>query len=102
MEKEIEKIWKKEGKNLKPPSYYYATDRDDSKYYVLKDDSTMLFLIPQKCDTTFVIPKKYCKVEKGTHYKILDLNKLSVVSCIGTKSDYERFVIDYLVINPTC
>lgn len=102
MEKEISEIWKKEGKNLTHPSIYYAVDRDDSKYFVLRDNSTIIFLIPQKCDSTFIIPKKYCKVEKSKYYRILDLNKLSVVSCIGTKNNYERFVIDHLVVNPTC
>lgn len=105
-EKEVIKSWKKEGKKLIAPSVFYAVDKSGIKYFVFRDSSSILFMIPEKCDTTFTIPKKYCKkktTKSGVnYYEILNRENMSIVSCIGSKTEYEKFVLDNLVINPTC
>ena len=105
-EKEIVKKWKSNGKDLIKPSVYYAIDKEDNKYFIFRDDSTILFMIPTNCDVTYALPKKYCVLRKSKsdmkYYEIENINKMIVVSCIGTKSAYEKFVIENLVQNPTC
>ena len=104
-EKKVISLWDKDGGDLIKPSIFYAFDSQNIKYFVFRDNSSIIYLIPSDCETTFVIPKKYCSIEKRKDvkcYKINDINKLLVISCIGTKNNYEKFVLDKLVINPNC
>lgn len=104
-DKEINKIWNENGKNLKKPKIFYSVDSQNTLYFVYRDDTTIIFLIPSDCNSTFVIPKKYCTEEKNKtskFYKINDTSKLSVVSCVGTKNEYEKFILDNLVEKTKC
>ena len=104
METKLEKIWKKEGKGLKKPSVLYAKDSDGKKYFVIRDDSSIVFVMVEKSEVTYAIPKKYLKVireEKDTYYKVMNIEKFSIVSCIGRKSPLEKFTIDKIINNST-
>ena len=101
----VRKIWNDDGKNLKHPSVFFAVYRDKI-YYVFRDDSFIIFMIPKNCNVTYALPKKYCKIKKDKngekYYKISDIENASLVSCIGTKNDYEKLIINKIIVNPTC
>ena len=104
-DKEISKLWKENKKNLIKPNVLYALDKYNILYYVYRDDSLIIFLIPSDCDSTFVIPKKYCNLSEqngNRYYSIMDSGKLQVVSCSGTKNKYEKFILEKFVTNPKC
>ena len=100
-EKQLIQVWKTKGKGLVKPSVYYAIDKEDNTYFIFRGDSTILFMIPTNCDITYALPKKYCVLRKSKskteYYEIENLDKMIVVSCIGTKSPYEKFVIENLI-----
>lgn len=101
----VKKIWKEDGKNLKHPKVYFAV-YNEKIYYVFRDDSFIIFMIPKNCNITYALPKKYCKIKKDkngeTYYKISDIENASTVSCIGTKTEYEKLIINKIIVNPTC
>lgn len=98
--KEIKKTWSEKGKDLTPPSVYMAYDKNYRFFYIIQDKSTIIYIILSGSNTTFCIPKKYCKIEKDKNnqevYKILDNSKLIVVSC-PSSNKYELFVQKYLM-----
>ena len=91
----MERVWDKNGKNLIKPHIFYAMDSNKRKFFVFRDVSTIVFLVMDKSNTTFAIPKKYCRV-KEDHYIITNYEKLIPVSC-PTKNEYEKFIHKYLV-----
>ena len=103
--KHVKSVWKKKGAKLKNPSIYFAVYME-KVYYVYRDDSFVIFMIPQNCDITYALPKKYCKVktskEGDKYYKISSIEKASVVSCIGRKNKFEKLIIDDIIVNPSC
>jgi hypothetical protein len=102
MENKLAKIWKKEGKSFKKPSFLYAVDSEGKKYFIYRDDSSIVFVIVENSEVTYIIPKKYLKIiseGNNSYYKVLNIEKFSIVSCIGKKSPVERFIIDKIVNN---
>ena len=101
----VKNTWKQKGKKLKKPKIFFATFFD-KVYYVFRDDSFIIFMIPSKCDVTYAIPKKYCKVHVSSggeeYYKIENADGISVVSCIGRKNDYEKLILENLITDPSC
>jgi len=91
----MEKTWDKFGKELLKTTIFYALDANKRKFFVYRDDSTIVFLVMDKSQTTFAIPKKYCKVV-GDHYVITDYNKMIPVSC-PSKNNYEKFIYKYFI-----
>ena len=97
-------IWKKNGKKLKHPTIYFALF-GNKVYYVFRDDSFIIFMISKNSNITYAIPKKYCSIKKhksSKYYEIENIIYASVVSCIGTKSDYEKLIIDNVIPNHKC
>ena len=96
----IIKKWKEDGKNLTPPEVYLALDDNDQKYFVYRDHSTIVFMVLDKSQITFCIPKKYCKLieknKKFKYYKITEYEKMIPVSC-PSKNKYETFIQKYLI-----
>lgn len=102
--KYVKEVWKKKGGKLKTPKILFAVYLN-KVYYVYRDDSFIIFMIPSNCDFTYALPKKYCtlKEKKGDkYYQITSIENASIVSCIGRKNDYEKLIIDNIVINPKC
>lgn len=102
--KKISSIWNKNGKNLKKPSVLLSNYKGKN-YYVFRDDTSIIFMIASNCHITLALPKKYCKLRKnksGDNYYQIDNLNTSVVSCTGSPNEYEKFVIDNLVVNQTC
>ena len=92
---QIKEVWKKDGKGLIIPKIVLAYDKNREKFFVYEDHSTILYLLLDKTNETFVIPKKYCKVV-GDVYKIMDNKKLIPISCYK-KNEYQLFVQKYLI-----
>ena len=103
--KKVKSVWEKEGKKLKTPNILFAVYHRKI-YYVIRDDSFIVFMIPKNCNTTYALPKKYCKIIKDSngvkYYKMSSIENFSVVSCIGSKTPLEKLVIDNIIVNPTC
>lgn len=103
--KKIQNTWSKKGKKLKNPNVYLAVYYD-KEYFVYRDDSFIIFMIPDNCDITYALPKKYCKVKQNKtgekYYLISNIENASVVSCIGRKNEYEKFILNNLVEKATC
>ena len=103
--KTVKDIWKKDGKDLKKPLIYFAV-YGDNLYYVFRDDSFIIFMIPMNCNITYALPKKYCKIketkDKEKYYKITNIENASVVSCIGTKTPYEKLIINKIIVQMKC
>ena len=103
--KKVKSIWKKEGAKLKHPDIFFAVYKENL-YYVFRDDSFIIFMIPKNCNITYALPKKYCKVKKDEnkekYYKISSIESSSVVSCIGSKTDYEKLIINNIIVHPSC
>ena len=63
-------------------------------------------MIPKNCDITYALPKKYCKIKKNKdndkYYEIFNIENASVVSCIGRKNVYEKFIIDNFIERIAC
>lgn len=100
----IDKLWKTKGKNLKKPDVIFA-EYSGKLYYVIRDDSFIILMIPDSCNTTYAIPKKYSKVKTSNnikYYSIKNFDSASVVSCPGKKSKLESFVIENINSNPKC
>lgn len=91
----MENIWDKHGKDLVKPSIFYALDANKRKFFVYRNDSTIVFMVMDKSQTTFAIPKKYCKIVDD-HYIITNYNKMIPVSC-PSKNSYEKFVYKYFI-----
>jgi len=103
--KRAKKEWKAENKLIKP-SVFIAKNLESNYFFVFRDNSTIIYMTSDHCNVTFVIPKKYCKLEKTdegeTYYLILDNSKKTSISCIGTDSNYEKFVLEKLIVDPQC
>jgi hypothetical protein len=103
--KKVKELWKKEDKKLKKPDVFFAVHNKNA-YYVFRDDSFIIFMIPSKCNVTYALPKKYTVTKKDKngekYYDIKSIENASVVSCIGTKNDYEKFIIEKIVVDPNC
>ena len=104
----ISDIWKKckkgEGRCPKQiPSVYYAENENKDIYYVAKDYSTIAFLVHIHDDKpyTYVIPKKYLKVEVEDgmkRYFILKPSKLDLISCSNNQvDDFDLFVVKSII-----
>lgn len=93
--KDIKSQWEKNGKNLVKPKKFIANDKLGEIYFVIDDNSTIFLFVKAKSNSTFAIPKKYCKIETD-HYLILDSNKMNIISC-PKKNNYELFVQKYLI-----
>lgn len=91
----MEKIWNKHGKELIKPSVFYALDVNKRKFFVYRNDSTIVFMVMDKSQTTFAIPKKYCKIVDD-HYIITNYNKMIPVSC-PSKNIYEKFIHKHFI-----
>ena len=62
-------------------------------------------MIPENCNTTYALPKKYCSKKKfgdTKYYNVKNFDSASVVSCPGKKSKLENFIIENIVSNPKC
>ena len=103
--KKINSIWNKTGKSLKKPSVLIAKYKD-KEYFVFRDDSSIIFMIAVNCNITIALPKKFCKLKKdkdnNNYYNIIQIENSSIVSCTGSPNEYESFIIENLVGNPTC
>jgi hypothetical protein len=103
--KQVKDTWIKKGKKLKNPNIYLAVYYD-KKYYVYRDDSFIIFMIPENCDITYALPKKYCKIkqskDKNNYYNIENIENASVVSCIGRKNEYEKFILNNFIERVNC
>lgn len=101
----VKELWRKEGKDLKKPEIYFAVSRN-KLYYVFRDDSYIISMIPKNCNVTYALPKKYCKIMEDKngekYYKFDNPNLLIGISCIGTKTKYENFIINNIIVDPTC
>ena len=96
----VKDVWKKKGSKLKAPKVFFAV-YSSKVYYVYRDDSFIIFMIPSNCDVTYTLPKKYCKLKEkdgNKYYQISSIENASVVSCIGRKNEYEKLVIDNIVV----
>ena len=93
--KKVEEVWKTKGKDLIPPKIFLAYDKNMQDYFVYEDSSTIIRLFLNKSNISFVIPKKYCKIENG-RYRILDSFKLIPISC-PKKNKYQIFIAENLV-----
>jgi len=91
----VKKIWEEKGKDLIPPKIFLAYDKNMQDYFVYEDSSTIIRLFLNKSNISFVIPRKYCKVE-GERYRIMDSFKLIPISC-PKKNRYQVFISENLV-----
>ncbi len=91
----IKKIWKEKGKDLVKPKVVLAYDKNMQDYFVYEDSSTIIYLYLNKSNISFVIPRKYCKLEKDRYF-ILDNFKLIPISC-QKKNKYQMFIEEWLV-----
>ena len=92
---EIKKVWLEKGKDLIPPKVYLAYDKNMQDYFVYEDSSSIVRMFLNKSNISFVIPKKYCKIEKE-RYLITDSFKLIPITC-PKKNDYQIFIFENLV-----
>lgn len=98
---DIKKLWQLK-KDLISPNIVLAVDKNNTNFYfVIEDASTIIFLILNKTNITFCIPKHYCKIIKDSEnqniYKIMDFSKLIHISCPSAQNDYEKFVFNNLM-----
>ena len=104
----ISKIWDncKRGDKSCPkvvPTVYYAKNENNDIYYVTKDYSTIVYLVYMHEDKphTYVIPKKYLKVEEEDEMKfyfITKPSKLDLVSCSNNQvDDFDTFVVKNII-----
>ena len=98
---DIKKLWKLK-KDLITPNIVLAVDKNNTSFYfVTQDYSTIIFLILDKANITFCIPKHYCSIIKDSKnqniYRILDSSKLIHISCKTIRNDYEKFVFNNLM-----
>lgn len=93
--KKVEEVWKKKGKDLIPPKIFLAYDKNMQDYFVYEDSSTIIRLFLNKSNISYVIPKKYCKLEKD-RYRIIDSFKLIPIGC-PKKNKYQIFISENLV-----
>lgn len=91
----IKRIWKTKGKGLIAPKVVLAYDKNMQDYFVYEDSSTILYLYLNKSNSSFVIPKKYVKLQDD-RYRILDNFKLVNITCTK-KNRYQLFVEENLV-----
>lgn len=97
MSEEVKKIWEEKSKNLIKPKIYLAKDRSKCLYYITQDSSSIIYMIKDKTNTTFALPKKYFRIDnKNNIYKFNEIEKLIVVSC-PKKNKYELFVQKFLM-----
>ena len=103
--KKIRDVLNKKGKKLKNPNIYLAVYYD-KEYFVYRDDSFIIFMIPENCDITYALPKKYCRVKQNKkgekYYLIKNIENASVVSCIGRKNELEKFILDNFIGKISC
>tara|TARA_R110000772_G_scaffold192819_2_gene303716 strand:- start:552 stop:911 length:360 start_codon:yes stop_codon:yes gene_type:complete len=105
----ISQIWDKCKKGDKScpkvvPSVYYAKNENEDIYYVVKDFSTIVYLVYmyENKPHTYVIPKKYLKVEieeeDMKYYFITKPSKLNIVSCSNNQIDeFDTFVVKNII-----
>ena len=104
----IKNIWDncKKGDSKCPkitPSVYFAKNDNDDIYFVAKDFSTIVYLIyiNEKKPYTYIIPKKYLKVQEEDeikYYMILKTSKLDLVSCSNNQiDDFDTFVVKNII-----
>lgn len=104
----IEKIWDKckKGDRSCPkvvPTVYYAKNENEDIYYVAKDYSTIVHLVYnyEGKPYTYVIAKKYLKIEEEDemrYYFITKPSKLDLVSCSNNQiDDFDTFVVKNII-----
>jgi len=94
--KTIDEKWKKNGGNLTPPKIFLAYDNEDNKYFVIQDYGAIVYMVIEKSNITYTIPKKYLTLIDNKYYKINNSNKLISVTC-RARNKYEQFVQKYLL-----
>ena len=92
----VKKIWNDNGGELIKPKYYIAIDKIKDIYYVIMDSSCIIYLIKNDSNSTYVLPKKYMKINKKGYYVITNESKMKVISC-QKKNKYELFVQKKLI-----
>ena len=97
MDKKVNSIWDKYGKDLIKPDILLAKDVNNKEYFVIEDRSTIVFMVFKDSNITYCIPKKYLKKELNYYY-ITNNSKLITVSCREKKNKYEMFVQKYLLV----
>ena len=94
--KSIAEKWKKYGDNLKAPKIFLAFDSDDKKYFVTEDYGAIIYMVAEKSNITYVIPRTYLDLIDNKYYKINNQNKLISVTC-RARNKYEQFVEKHLI-----
>lgn len=85
------------------PDVYYAVNENNDVYYVARDFSTIVYLVYmyENKPYTYVIPKKYLKVEEKDemkYYFITKSSKLGLVSCSNNQIDeFDIFVVKNII-----
>lgn len=93
--KTIAEMWKKNGGDLVPPKIFLAYDSEDKKYFVVQDYGAIVYMVVEKSNITYTIPKKYLTVIDDKYYKINNSNKMISVTC-RARNKYEKFVEKFL------
>lgn len=93
----LKKEWNKlKKKGLKEPDGYYALDAINNLYIVARDDTKIITLISKTSGRTFMIPKKYCILDKEM-YEIKEASKMLPVSCSGSRTGvYDKEVAEMM------
>ena len=94
--KKVKKIWEKNNQKLVVPDVVVSYDKNKQVFFVYQDYSTIVFMILNKSNISYCIPKKYLVVTEGW-YKITDISKLIPVSC-PKKNKYENFVLENFLV----
>lgn len=94
--KSISEKWKKNGGDLIQPKIFLAYDNEDKKYFVIQDYGAIVYMVIEKSNITYTIPKKYLTLIDDKYYKINNSNKLISVTC-RARNKYEKFVQKYLL-----
>lgn len=92
----IAEKWKNNAGDLKSPNHYLAYDNEDKKYFVIKDQGSIVYMVIEKSNITYTIPKKYLTLIDDKYYKINNSGKLISVTC-RARNKYEQFVQKYLL-----
>jgi hypothetical protein len=94
--KTIAEKWKKHSGDLSPPKIFMAYDSEDKKYFVIQDYGAIVYMVIEKSNITYTIPKKYLTLIDEKYYKINNQSKLISVTC-RARNRYEQFVQKYLL-----
>jgi hypothetical protein len=92
----MDKVWAEKGNELVAPTIFLAFDNNDNKYYIISNADPIVYMVLDKSNITYCIPKKYLSVSDGNFYKINNSSKMSPVSC-RSLNNKENFVQKHLM-----